>query len=277
MAKDKSLMFVVLYLIHVWTLGVDSITFPLGMTPDSIDDKYDKYSSCRDVMYGKVNRVYLPDEKKANPEFNSSWMKAEEEWKKTVLDDSKLTREQFIAIYVYTNPSTSIFSTFNTIVRDGSAPFKYHSLHFFLTDAIRTLNKGCENTYRRTTVDFNPKLFFRFGTFTSSSRSPNITTYGNVSCFSIKTCYGAYLEPYTATKEEEEVLIPPYEVFKVTNVQQNPPKNEPLGDCKVVYTVESIGVQSNFNCKLLNKAGSNRSSNKGYIMLYIMLIISVHF
>uniref|UniRef100_A0A6Q2XZ96 NAD(P)(+)--arginine ADP-ribosyltransferase n=1 Tax=Esox lucius TaxID=8010 RepID=A0A6Q2XZ96_ESOLU len=246
--------------------GGNQFTLPLDMAPDSVDDKYDKESSCRDLMYEKVNTVYLPDEKKANPEFNSSWMKAEDEWEKSG-GHPDLTKEQFIAIYMYTNQSPSIYSDFNRNVSKGksvygTASFPYHSLHFYLTDAIRALKKGCEKTFRRTKVDFNHQSEFRFGRFASSSHKDNLLSYGNVSCFSIKTCYGAYLEPYTATKGEEEVLIPPYEVFKVTNVQQNPPKNETLGDCKVVYTVESIGVQSNLNCKLFNKAESNRSSNK---------------
>ncbi|KAG7324824.1 hypothetical protein KOW79_011140 [Hemibagrus wyckioides] len=50
-------------------------------------------------------------------------------------------------------------------------------------------------------------------------------------------------------KREKEVLIPPYEKFKITNITGSP--NEM--NCRVLYTLKSAGTCSNMNCELLNK------------------------
>ncbi|XP_052367853.1 LOW QUALITY PROTEIN: NAD(P)(+)--arginine ADP-ribosyltransferase 1-like [Oncorhynchus keta] len=134
--------------------------------------------------------------------------------------------------------------------------FQYHSLHFYLTDAIHILKLSqttCRTTYRRTAMSFNSVVDkeIRFGSFTSSYQLKTLYTFGNVSCFEIKTCFGGNLTYYSAYVNESEVLIPPYEVFKVTEVQKNQ-------WCEVVYKVESTRSQSNLNCRLLNGVQSNQ-------------------
>ncbi|GLD71365.1 T-cell ecto-ADP-ribosyltransferase 1-like isoform X1 [Lates japonicus] len=93
-------------------------------------------------------------------------------------------------------------------------------MHFWLTSAIQILsdNMTCHTTYRRTDLLFTAKLnhIVRFGFFASSSFKTTLTQFGTKTCFEIKTCSGAFLGNYSDLgTEEEEVLIPPYELFMV--------------------------------------------------------------
>ncbi|XP_045072470.1 ecto-ADP-ribosyltransferase 5-like [Coregonus clupeaformis] len=201
-----------------------------------------------------------------------------------------------MAIYVYTNEKPNIYLDFNRQVRDGrsnygTTSFQYHSLHFYLTEAIQMLKRSqttCRTTYRRTNVYFDQEVVnknIRFGTFTSSTLVKEIgrDSFGATSCFEISTCLGADISYYSVFTGEREVLIPPYEVFTVTNIQTKSQENNLW--CEVVYTLVNTGVQSDLNCKLQNGSKSNmrssfsafnRTSGKGYITLYIMLIITVY-
>ncbi|KAM9474616.1 ecto-ADP-ribosyltransferase 5-like [Salvelinus alpinus] len=265
--------------------------FTLDMAPDSVDDKYD---GCTTEMYTKAAK-YLQEERNSNSKFNEAWKIAEQKAKSPKYG---LYREHSIAMYLYTNnkpktksKSQSFYFDFNKAVRNGKSlygkTFQYHSLHFYLTDAIHILKLSqttCRTTYRRTGTYFDQSVVdkeIRFGSFTSSSQLKTLYTFGNVSCFEIKTCFGANLTYYSAYANESEVLIPPYEVFKVTEVQKNQ-------WCEVVYKVESTRSQSNLNCRLLNGVQSNqrgsffpfsRISDKpaGFIMLYFMFIFTVYY
>lgn len=78
-----------------------------------------------------------------------------------------------------------------------------------------------------------------------------MTHFGKKTCFKIKTCLGAFLKHYPHfEKVEEEVLIPPYEFFRITEkIEGKDVRPEGLSDCELVYFLESAGVHSNLNCK----------------------------
>ncbi|XP_023999202.1 ecto-ADP-ribosyltransferase 5-like [Salvelinus sp. IW2-2015] len=235
--------------------------FPLDMAPKSIDDRYD---GCSKYMHNEVNTVYLPREKNTSPDFNNAWNEAEEKAKQPIHD---LQKEHSMAIYVYTNEKPKIYPDFNRQVKDGSSnygtTFQYHSLHFYLTEAIQILKQTqttCRTTYRRTDVYFDQDVVskdIRFGTFTSSTENQELgrDSFGETSCFEISTCFGADISYYSVFTGEREVLIPPYEVFKVINIQTKSTENKLW--CEVVYTLNSTRVQSNLNCKLKKEAKSN--------------------
>uniref|UniRef100_A0A3Q3FM45 NAD(P)(+)--arginine ADP-ribosyltransferase n=1 Tax=Labrus bergylta TaxID=56723 RepID=A0A3Q3FM45_9LABR len=169
--------------------------------------------------------------------------------------DKALTKDHMHAICVYTD--NNIYDIFNTAVRTEASKysfsFQFHSLHFLLTSAIQILNSNykCHTTYRRTRSLFSGNVgqIIRFGSFASSSYLNNLTDFGNETCFKIKTCSGAYLGDYSAIDGEEEVLIPPYETFKVTEKVLGKGNFGELNDCKVVYVLESAGLRSRLNCK----------------------------
>ncbi|XP_021475059.2 NAD(P)(+)--arginine ADP-ribosyltransferase 2 [Oncorhynchus mykiss] len=279
MARHKILTFTVMYFFQAWTLGVDSkmvhlhqpglnSSIPLDMVPDSVDDMY---NGCTEQMYNKVQKEYLPNEINKVGIFKQAWMKAEgcatiENVKKRFQKDKskynpkELPHDHIKAICAYSGGQSKMYPVFNQAVRTSrteyTTSFQFHSLHFLLTDAIRLLKlnqKSCHTTYRRTNMEFVSKVNkeIRFGFFASSSLDKGISTrFGDKSCFEIETCFGADLKSYPKLGNyEKEVLIPPYEVFKVTAVLKK--ENDKNLWCDVVYTVKSITKpRSNLNCKL---------------------------
>ncbi|XP_045071765.1 NAD(P)(+)--arginine ADP-ribosyltransferase 2-like [Coregonus clupeaformis] len=280
MARHKILTFTVMYFIQAWTLGVDSkmvhlhqpglnSSIPLDMVPNSVDDVY---NGCTEQMYNKVRKEYLPNENRNVAIFNESWKKAagcaknvKDRFKKDKSkynSKDKLTHDHVKAICAYTGGQSKMYPVFNQAVRTNrteyTTSFQFHSLHFLLTDAIRLLKlnqKTCHTTYRRTNLEFVGKVnkIIRFGYFASSSFLKNLTHFGEKSCFEVKTCFGADLKSYPKMgNREKEVLIPPYEVFKVTAVLKK--ENDKNLWCDVVYKLESIKPpKSNLNCNIFKK------------------------
>ncbi|XP_033970435.1 erythroblast NAD(P)(+)--arginine ADP-ribosyltransferase-like [Trematomus bernacchii] len=256
-------IFATLGLLLCWMMPVDSV--PIGaevakkgirltMVKDSVDDMY---LGCNDKMMTKVKDKFLKEEKAVN-NFGEHWSVGESCAKDTFgkRKDKALTRDHIIAICVYTN--NGVYEDFNTAVRTEGRiyprpfNFKFRSLHYLLTSAIQILNNNspCHTTFRRTRVLFTGEVdeIIRFGSFASTSFSSELTNFGFKTCFKIKTCLGASVKKYSAIPTEDEVLIPPYETFKITEKGQ---RVEGLEDCEVVFVLESAGVMSSLNCKAL--------------------------
>ncbi|XP_027874877.1 erythroblast NAD(P)(+)--arginine ADP-ribosyltransferase-like isoform X1 [Xiphophorus couchianus] len=229
-------------------------SFPLDLAPNSVDDMY---NGCEDEM-GKRVASLLNTEKKG--EFREAWRAAQKcysnNWATTT---SRLKKEQIMAIHAYTLGMPPIYDKFNKAVRTQKSGYKtkfqYHALHFYLTMALRSLKHNapqCVKTYRRTNCKFETEINreIRFGGFTSSSEggypSPH---FGDQSCFEITTCFGADISTFSMFEWENEVLIPPYEVFKVTDIQKRSGKN--FLPCQVVYKLKSTRkTRSSLNCAL---------------------------
>ncbi|XP_049433689.1 ecto-ADP-ribosyltransferase 5-like [Epinephelus fuscoguttatus] len=199
----------------------------LGDAPDSVDDMY---QDCKVQMYQKLQE-YLANETKTSQTFKDGWESSEQyQQNPKNLKPPNMKEQHIVAIHCYTNNSNGVYRDFNTAVRTQGpqykTTFRYHALHFLLTDAIQTL-KGeekvpCVTVYRRTGSTFEQDgTEIRFSSFTSTSMG-NYTDkdYGNKTCFKIYTCFGADISMYSAHPEEREVLIPPYEVFKVVGVKK---------------------------------------------------------
>nr|ACM09547.1 Ecto-ADP-ribosyltransferase 5 precursor [Salmo salar] len=271
MSRHKILTITVMYFIQAWILGLDpkmvslplhglKSNIPLNMAPDSVDDSY---KGCEEKMFGKVIDLYLPKERRENKDFNQAWTAAEKHYKKK----GKLSKNYSLAIQVYVNAASNIYKSFNEATRSQkksySTTFQYHSLHFLLTNALRILNNNFFKrfikkhfyTFRGTNVTFhhdrNPTI--RFGQFTSSSLDKEIAKgFGTKSCFEIATYFGAPLGKYSQLPHEKEVLIPPYEVFKITEVMKRTDKKDLW--CDVVYKLQSTKKgKSDLNCQMVNK------------------------
>ncbi|KTF78801.1 hypothetical protein cypCar_00047026 [Cyprinus carpio] len=237
--------------------AVEGQIFPLDMANNSVDDQY---KGCTEKMAALVKTKYLKQEMSNNKsDFADAWKLAEKKYKPP---GDNLTKNHSIAIYVYTNSGFEVYKEFNEADRKDkkrykNKTYKWYSLHFLLTDAIQILKKTqkkCYTTYRGTNLKFiqnfrNRKV--RFGSFTSSSINRNITKFfGNVSCFEIHTCEGAEVSKYSKLPHEKEVLIPPYEMFKVTAVKT---KGQRGAWCDTVFTLKSSGERSDLNCALFKK------------------------
>ncbi|XP_063068816.1 NAD(P)(+)--arginine ADP-ribosyltransferase 2-like [Engraulis encrasicolus] len=205
--------------------------------------------------------------------FRLAWKRAEEDTKRMNPKKDNLTTMHAIALRIYSNDDPNIHERLNKEVRGKKEKYKsvdgfrFHSLHFLLTDAIQRLNRlnnDCVVTYRGTKDTYTPpKGEVRFGFFTSTSTNKTVPlTFGNKTCFVVKTCHGAPISKYSKFPDEQEVLIPPYEQFKVIKRNANPkikPKNEI--NCDVVYHLESNGILSNLRCALFGKEGEREWYN----------------
>ncbi|XP_035036921.1 ecto-ADP-ribosyltransferase 5-like [Hippoglossus stenolepis] len=238
-----------------------SSNIPLNMVEESVDDMY---FGCNELMMRMVKSKYF-EEKYVNKTFENAWNEAEKcaEERIARLEDEGLTKDHLRAICVYTYDE--IYSVFNNAVRikrnNYRSSFQFHYLHFMLTSAVQILNNNnyCHTTYRRNSERFTGQInhIIRFGSFASSSYKPYLVRFGNETCFKIKTCSGAFLKHYTFYnyEDEVEVLIPPYEMFNITEIVKDNSKIRDMGltSCKVVYVLESAGFKSNLNCKVVNK------------------------
>ncbi|XDV11867.1 hypothetical protein PO909_000669 [Leuciscus waleckii] len=223
------------------------------MADKSVDDQFNR---CTKKMEHRVQTEFLKKEM-SNPEFAKVWKDAEKNHKPP---GDNLSKNHSVAIYVYTNSAFKLFEKFNNAVRTDKQKYKagkysWYSLHFWLTEAIQILKKTqskCYNTYRGTGVEFDKNVKgkeVRFGQFASSSLDRKVAKgFGKKSCFEIKTCSGADVIKYSRFPDEEEVLIPPYEMFKVTDVKTI--RDHAGLWCDTVFVLESIGVRSELNCDL---------------------------
>nr|XP_017210042.1 ecto-ADP-ribosyltransferase 4-like [Danio rerio]XP_021327492.1 NAD(P)(+)--arginine ADP-ribosyltransferase 2-like isoform X1 [Danio rerio] len=235
--------------------AVDLI-FPLDMAPNSVDDQY---KGCRDKMANLVKTKYLEKEMSNLKEFRTAWEKGEKLAKNQA---DSLTRNNVIAIYVYTDDG--VYRHFNSDTRCDKIKYrqreyKWYSLHFLLTEAIQVLKKTqkkCFSTFRGTEIEFNKNVLntkVRFGSFVSSSLDRKKASYfGKVSCFEIRTCKGAEVTEYSKLRHEKEVLIPPYEVFKVTAVRIREDQKDLW--CNTVFTLKPSGKKSELDCALFKKS-----------------------
>ncbi|XP_034773639.1 NAD(P)(+)--arginine ADP-ribosyltransferase 2-like [Acipenser ruthenus] len=206
----------------------------------------DQYKGCRDKMLQKVRKVYLPRELKQNPKFNLAWSKAKSALQYKPL--GYLTLEQAMAIYTYT--MQGVFSDFNAAVRNGGGnnykAFPFKALHFYLTDALKKLRskyKNCYNVYRGvskpTSVGIGKTV--RFGQFTSTSRSQQkAMQFGSGTVFHMRTCQGVAVQSYSMFPNEDEVLVPPFERFRVVSVNGNRIRLKRLPKTKSIYNCLAV-------------------------------------
>ncbi|XP_073721098.1 ecto-ADP-ribosyltransferase 5-like [Misgurnus anguillicaudatus] len=216
------------------------------MAPDSVDDLYD---GCTEMMKKQVERDYYNKEIDANKSgFGKAWNLGKIKFPK------QQDRNHLIAIYVYTGAVPGLYKEFNQDVRTGikkyqNKTFSWYTLYFWLTQAIQALKKTqneCILTYRGTwdTFDGVNNTEIRFGSFASSSPDQFVAKgFGTESCFEIETCQGANVSKYSWKRDQNEVLIPPYETFKVTDIKN-------YDWCKTVFVLKSYRIMSNLNCSV---------------------------
>ncbi|KAK0148272.1 Ecto-ADP-ribosyltransferase 5 [Merluccius polli] len=273
--KAYLLMFAPVFLLPCWMLSAGCWqTIPLNMVPDAVDDMY---SGCTKEMEERVNKEYF--KKELVGKFKTAWQNAAQcANRPKAIGDEALTKNHLKAICAYT--SDDVYEDFNYAVRTGGSTygssFKYHSLHFWLTSAIQILkrNQQCHTTYRRVSRAFEGKVndIIRFGVFASSSYDTDLSWFGRQTCYQITTCYGAYLRRYSSLgTAEREVLIPPYEKFKITHKYTSPHQFSGLTDCRVVFVLKSVEYQSNLNCKAAKNSNASsrplRSSGTGLLVV----------
>ncbi|KAK1150384.1 erythroblast NAD(P)(+)--arginine ADP-ribosyltransferase-like [Acipenser oxyrinchus oxyrinchus] len=209
----------------------------MNMAVNATDDQYD---GCRDTMLKNVKKTLLPSELDKNPKFKNAWKTAQDKMMKQ--DHTGLSLDQATAIYLYT--MDDVHKDFNIAVRTGGtnySQFQFKAWHFHLTDALKTLrskNRTCYDVYRGVNIKFTAVKdeTVRFGQFASTSLKLSVAEgFGKETLFTIRTCLGVPIKKYSEKPQQEEVLIPPFERFKVMGDQGNEIRLEHIADQKSYF------------------------------------------
>ncbi|XP_060111467.1 erythroblast NAD(P)(+)--arginine ADP-ribosyltransferase-like [Heteronotia binoei] len=233
----------------------------------------DKYKGCMNAMKSNLKSL-LKMELATSQTYKATWEEALKEWKKE--KDSKslprnITDFAEVAILTYTSEVPKIYKEFNTATQTaGKGPKEYEaypfkSLHFLLTwaaKAFQSMQPKCINVYRGTNVKFSIKKMFRFGQFTSTSEDKKVASrFGKATFFELFTCKGYSINERSMFKYEDEVLIPPYELFQVVSVN-NTEKGKTI-------KVKSRGSCSNHNCAFVGKGWNGTTTCPDHQVLYL--------
>ncbi|XP_032912606.1 erythroblast NAD(P)(+)--arginine ADP-ribosyltransferase-like isoform X1 [Catharus ustulatus] len=225
-------------------------TKPLDMTPDSFDDQYQGCGPAMEEALPGLKRSEL----QMNPLFAKVWLKAVAEWMIAGSPVSPLSSpEQAIAIMASGSPHLHDYFNVNVSVV-GRSPqefrdnFHFKALHFLLSKAVATLRAAqgqkCQSVFHLADYKFyaNPGDIIRFDQFTQSWGAIG-DSESAATVFKVQTCHGADISTFSGAPNRLTVLIPPYEKFKVTNI------NDHMG--KVEISLESVGTYSKHNCEWL--------------------------
>ncbi|NXX80582.1 NARE ribosyltransferase, partial [Urocolius indicus] len=232
----------------------------MNMAPDSFDDQYRGCSQAMEEELEQLNRTEFT----SNSVYAAAWAAASAAWR------SRRGREppaptlppaQAVAIMAYTLNS-SLFQEFNAAVRSAGgsrthylSSFPFKALHYLLSRALQGLRdaspRRCRCAYRGVKgIRFRARLgdAVRFGHFTSASLgNKSALSFGRDTFFTLETCYGVPIKDFSYYPGEDEVLIPPFEVFKVTEAAEK-------GDA-VAIQLRSQGAFSTYNCELVKGDG----------------------
>ena len=197
----------------------------LDMASKAFDDQY---KGCTEIMDKKAPQL-LKKELEVNKKFKDEWENAQIRWKeiKSHIDSSKQLKDfQGTALVAYTG---EIARDFNKAVREfgeNHDNFQFKAFHYYLTRALQLLTTNeCRTVYRGITIKcpYSGSGNVRFGHLASSSMDINVAkSYINNkkgTLFTIKTCLGVPIKAFAFKPNEDEVLIPGYEVFQRVTVK----------------------------------------------------------
>uniref|UniRef100_A0A663M3K0 NAD(P)(+)--arginine ADP-ribosyltransferase n=1 Tax=Athene cunicularia TaxID=194338 RepID=A0A663M3K0_ATHCN len=213
----------------------------LDMAPNSFDDQYRGCSHLMEEELEELNRTEIA----INNIYAKAWTHAAAEWRIRqghVPRPPALRPEHAVALLAYTTQEP-LYREFNAAVREV--------LHFLLTEALRVLREAqprrCHRVYRGVPgICFSAQQHqsMRFGQFTSTSLQYNISQlFGQDTIFLVETCYGAHISNFSSFPGEEEVLIPPFKSFEVTDVAHH-------GNGALIQ-LRSRDARSTCNCELV--------------------------
>ncbi|XP_074428287.1 GPI-linked NAD(P)(+)--arginine ADP-ribosyltransferase 1 isoform X2 [Larus michahellis] len=174
----------------------------LDVAPTSFDDQYRGCGRMMEEELEELNRTEFAN----NRIYAEAWTQAAAEWRSRRGRDPQppaLQPEQMVAVMAYTLQGP-LHQAFNAAVREaGRSREEYLSTFHFKKN--RTL------------------------------------PFGQDTFFSVDTCYGVPIRNFSFFPEEEEVLVPPFESFEVTNVTHS-------GD-RALIQLRSRAAFSTYNCE----------------------------
>ncbi|NXG02560.1 NRT1 ribosyltransferase, partial [Sakesphorus luctuosus] len=230
--------------------GIEEIV--LDMAPNSFDDRY---LNCHEEMVEKLPMINR-SEFASNKLYAQVWAEAAAQPPRP--QGALRQREEAIALMAYTM-SSGLSKEFNTAVHEGGRSqqeylnnFHYKVMHFLLTEALSDL-KGAQTpsacfpvykTIRGTWSTAKQGQIIRFGQFTSTFLTQQEAEgSGAVTVLRLDTCHGAMIKEFSFQTQQEEVLIPPFETFRVTLISHQ-------SDTTFIQ-LSSHGAYSKYNCAWL--------------------------
>ncbi|POI18843.1 hypothetical protein CIB84_017413 [Bambusicola thoracicus] len=234
-------------------------TVLMDMAPKSFDDQY---VGCAHVMWANLQKLRCTEFAR-NCVYAAGWRKAAAEWQRRwgyLGHPLQLRPEQTIALLAY-SAAGNLYQQFNAATRQGGCSHQYYvhcyqfkTLHFLLTQALFALRASqprCYYVYRGVRgIRFMTRrgMSVRFGQFTSTSLRKEVAVkFGQDTFFVVQTCYGVPIKQFSIYPYEDEVLIPPFEVFEVTNFC--------AVNGRIQIYLRSKGKMSRHNCELLRCVG----------------------
>ncbi|XP_059724657.1 GPI-linked NAD(P)(+)--arginine ADP-ribosyltransferase 1-like [Haemorhous mexicanus] len=241
--------------------GTATPVVALDMAPDSFDDQYRGCGRAMAAELPALNRSEL----QRGGHWAEGWALAAAQWRvrpSPRSPRSPLSPAQAMALLAYTAP-VPLHRTFNAAVRAAGRSrreyrdnFHFKTLHFLLSQALVALRDArgprCHRAFRGVRgLRFAARRgdLVRFGHFASASlRNESSWSFGTDATFQVLTCQGVAIREFSFFPHEEEVLIPPFETFEVTDVT-----NVTEGGDKVRIRLRSIGTVSKYNCEWLRE------------------------
>ncbi|XP_046582354.1 ecto-ADP-ribosyltransferase 5-like [Haliotis rubra] len=184
--------------------------------------------------YQKLN-TNLMDVISTNTMFHAAYRDASDEQRDRVISQGKsygLTDDEAMAVMIYTD--TSVNGEFNMILRDGIR-HKYdipqRVLHYNLISALekllvlqilpRFLYRGDPNSYQSLSQGDKVQLA-GFTSAVSGLKVANRVRKNGHTLFVLKgVVFGAAIKKLSLYPQEAEILIPPYETFRITRVTKD--------------------------------------------------------
>ncbi|NWY22078.1 NRT2 ribosyltransferase, partial [Aphelocoma coerulescens] len=229
---------------------------PLDMAQNSFDDQYQGGGPAMAAALPALKR----SEFQQNKNFARAWAKATAEWQKKMSSVSYLPSDQAIALMAYT--MDDLHEEFNAAVREaGSSPreyrdnFHFKGLHFLLSSALAALRdiqgRQCRCVIQAVSgvrFEAQPRDTVRLGQFLPLSHCGGNDHGGMDTVLQVDTCHSVDVRDFSSDPSKKQVLIQPFETFKVTFVVRD-------GD-KVQIILNSTGNHSNSNCEWLRGDGT---------------------
>lgn len=178
-------------------------------------------------------------------DLGRAWSNAEQ--KAATPAHSYMEEQHSAAIYAFTQVAGQPGSTSLTAAGQQLSA-ETQALFSSLGDAVRILKLSqrlCHDTSYTTDAPLDPSVsrkLLRFGTFVLGSDGPHRRASAH---FEVHTCFGADVTHYSALKQKKQVLIPPYEVFRVSEGHAGPRQGE-----------RTYRLESNLNCVFDGGSGS---------------------
>ncbi|RMB90902.1 hypothetical protein DUI87_32735 [Hirundo rustica rustica] len=232
---------------------VTTTVVALDMALDSFDDQY---RGCRHAMTQLLPALEHSEFQK-NPQLARLWVEAAERWQRRGPPVTPLSPAQAIALMTYTTKDVS--KEFNAAVRVAGRSrreyrhnFHFKALHFLLTDALATLRdargprchhvfRGCAGSGSRAARRHRPLRPIHVDV----AAERDCSAIGTDTVFQVQTCHGVDIREFSSSPGEEEVLIPPFETFRITGVSQE-------GD-RAQIQLRSTGTFSKYSCEWLRR------------------------